>query len=152
MGDGRLDVEIPARKSRLVHTVTLRDELAKHGADNVLVWLELEIDGCPVSDNPVAFVYPRQMKLVDPGLSATIAETPGNTEGPAPYTVTLTARHPALWAWLELDGLDARCSQNFVHVASFAPVSIRVRPATGLTKGAFQEKLRIRSLYDTYAH
>ena len=82
---------------------------------------------------------------MDPKLVASVAEADGA------FTVTLTAEHPALWTWLELDGVDARCSDNFVHVTKDAPATIIVRPAQPLTKAAFQQALRVRSLFDTYA-
>ena len=67
--------------------------------------------------------------------------------------MTLTAAHPALWAWLELDGIDARCSQNIVHVTAQRPVEVTVRPAKPLGQEEFREaRPRVRSLYDTYTH
>jgi beta-mannosidase len=141
-----LNVDIPARKSRMVQSLRLTDDLQHSGANNVLVWLNLDVGGRPVSDNLVTFVYPGKLDLVDPRLSADVSEHEGQ------FTVTLKAEHPALWAWLELEGLDARCSQNFVHVCGQRPAEITVRPATPLTKEAFQRALRIRSLYDTYSH
>jgi hypothetical protein len=143
---GSLNVDIPARKSRKVDSLTLQDELKKHGAGDILVWLKLEIGGRTVSDNMVSMVYPKELKLVEPKLTAV------STEKQRQYTVTLTAAHPALWAWIELDGIDARCSQNFVHVTADRPVEITVSPARPLTQEAFQKALRVRSLYDTYAH
>ena len=71
-------------------------------------------------------------------------------ERPGEFAVTLRAEHPALWTWLELDGVDARFSDNFVHISPARPVTISVRPAAPMTKDAFQRALKIRSLYDTY--
>jgi beta-mannosidase len=143
---GALAVAIPAHKSQKVETLNLAAEIKQHGKNNVLVWLKLEIDGAIVSDNLVTFVYPRAFNLSDPQLTAGVAEANGA------FTVTLTAEHPALWAWLELDGVDARCSGNFVHVTKGTPVTITVQPAKPLSKDEFQKALRVRSLYDTYAH
>ncbi|MCX7006093.1 MAG: hypothetical protein NTY53_02400 [Kiritimatiellaeota bacterium] len=143
---GALDVNVAAHKSQKVETLKLADEIQKHGKNNVLVWLKLEVGGTTVSENLVTFVYPREFNLADPQLAATVTEDSGA------FTVTLTAEHPALWTWLELDGVDARCSANFFHVTKGAPVSITVQPAKPLTKDAFQKALRVRSLFDTYAH
>jgi beta-mannosidase len=149
--DGALDVDVPARKSRIVRSLPLREQLKRNGTNNVLVWLKLDVGGRTVSDNMVAFAYPRDLNLIDPKLSARVSETPGR-QPRREFNVTLTAEHPALWAWLELDGVDAQCSQNFVHVTQLSPTEIKVCPATPLTRKAFQEALRVRSLYDTYAH
>ena len=143
---GTLDVVIPAHKSQKVETLRLADKILQHGKNNVLVWLKLEIGGATVSDNLVAFVYPRAFNLLDPNLTAVVSEVSGA------FNVKLTATHPALWTWLELDGMDARCSDNFVHVTKDAPVTIVVRPAQPMSKDEFQKALRVRSLYDTFAH
>ena len=143
---GTLAVDVAAHKSQKVETLKLAAEIQKHGKNNVLVWLKLEVGGTTVSDNLVTFVYPREFNLSDPKLAAAVAEANGT------FTVTLTAEHPALWTWLELEGVDARCSGNFFHVIKGTPVSITMQPAKPLTKDAFQKALRVRSLFDTYAH
>ena len=141
-----LRVAIPAHKSQRVQSLPLQEELKQNGPNNVIVWLKLEVGGEVVSDNMVTFVYPREFNLADPKLTAKVSESDGV------FTVKLTAKHPALWTWLELDGVDARCSQNFIHVTKADPASITVRPAQPMSKAEFQKALRIRSLYDTYTH
>jgi beta-mannosidase len=143
---GTLAVAVAAHKSQKVETLKLAAEIQQHGKNNVLVWLKLEVGGVTVSDNLVTFVYPREFKLAEPKLAAAVAEDKGA------FTVTLTAEQPALWTWLELDGVDARCSGNFVHVTKGTPVVITVQPAKPLAKAEFQKALRVRSLFDTYAH
>ena len=143
---GTQAVAIPAHKSLKVETLKLADEIKQHGKNNVLVWLKLEVGGATVSDNLVTFVYPRALDLADPQLAVAVAEGNGT------FTVTLTAAHPALWTWLELEGVDARCSGNFVHMTKGTPVTLTVQPARPLSKDEFRKALRVRSLYDTYAH
>jgi hypothetical protein len=74
------------------------------------------------------------------------------TEQGGDFKVKLTAAHPALYTWLSFDGIDARCSDNFVHVRPGEPVEITVHPAAPTTREAFLKSLRVRSLYDTYSH
>ncbi|OGV70693.1 MAG: hypothetical protein A2283_11695 [Lentisphaerae bacterium RIFOXYA12_FULL_48_11] len=143
---GSLDVEIPAHTSRMVQSLDLQDEIRKMGVKNLLVWLKLDVDGKMVSDNMVTFVYSRELELCDPGLSADVKEKDGK------FTVTLNAKCPALWAWVELDGLDARCSDNFVHVSKDSPATIIVTPAVLMKKKTFKKALKVRSIYDTSAH
>ena len=143
---GALEVSLPAHKSQKVETLKLADDIQKHSTSNLLVWLKLEVGGATVSDNLVTFAYPRAFKLVEPQLATSVTENNGV------FTVKLTAEHPALWTWLELEGVDARCSDNFVHVTKDAPATITLQPAQPLTKSAFQKALRVRSLYDTYLY
>ncbi len=74
-------------------------------------------------------------------------------DGVAPdggHRVTLTAARPALWAWLELAGCEARYSDNFVHLAPGHPAEIVVYPEQSFSPAALRDALRVRSLIDTY--
>lgn len=146
LASGSSRVNIPARTSRMSQEVSLRDALQGHGSHDLLVWMKLEVDGRIESENLVTLAYPRALDLLDPHLSADVSECNGR------YAVTLHAAHPALWTWLELDGADARYSDNFVHVMQDHSATIEVSPARPMDKETFQKALRIRSLYDTYSH
>ncbi len=143
--EGSIDVDIAAGKSRLIRSLDLRDVVTKHGRKKILVWLWLDVAGQAVSENLVTLAYPRELNLLDPALSAKITE-----KGSGEFAITLHAAHPALWTWLEIEGVDAWFSDNFVHVDPARPVTIIVRPALPMTKDAVQRALKIRSLYDTY--
>jgi beta-mannosidase len=145
ISEGSLDVDIAAGKSRLVRSLDLRDIAEKHGQNKILVWLKLEVAGQAVSENLVTLAYPRELDLLEPALSAEVAE-----QEQGQFAVTLRAEHPALWTWLELKGVDAKFSDNFVHVGKAQPQTITVRPASPMTKDAFQRALKVRSLFDTY--
>lgn len=143
---GSCNAAIPARGSQVVQSITLGDQLKSPGIKGTMVWLKLEVDGRVESENLVTLAYPRDLDLLDPRVTASISESK------AGYTVTLHAVHPALWTWLELEGADARFSDNFVHVMQDHPATINVCPAKPMDKETFQKALRVRSLYDTYAH
>ena len=64
--------------------------------------------------------------------------------------MTLTARHPALWVWLSLEGPDAKCDDNFICLEPERPVRIRVTPAARMKLDAFRQALRVSSIHDTY--
>ena len=66
------------------------------------------------------------------------------------FDVTLTTKRPALWTWLELDGIDAQLSDNFFHLRPGAPMTISVTPARKLSAKELRERLVVRSLVDTY--
>jgi beta-mannosidase len=139
-----MPVEIAARKSLKAKSLNLRSLSEKRGAENLLTWLSLEVDGNLVSENLVLLMPPKQMKLANPELKTSIAKAPQG------YTVTISANRPALWVWLELEGADARYSDNFVHLRNGTSAQIVVRPKSRMSKAEFAKALRARSLVDTY--
>jgi beta-mannosidase len=146
LNEGALDVDIAAGKSRIVRTLDMSDAVKNRRRNNILLWLQLDVAGQKVSANLVTLAYPRDLSLLDPKLTADVTQT-----RPGEFAVTLHAEHPALWTWLELDGADARFSDNFVHVSPAEPVTITVHPAEPMSANALRSVLRIRSLYDTYS-
>jgi len=63
--------------------------------------------------------------------------------------VTLKAKRPALWCWLELAHADARWSDNFAHLEAGRPLELTASPAGKLGLAEFRRQLRVRSLIDT---
>jgi beta-mannosidase len=146
MSSGSLRLEISPRQSRKVKMLDLSDTIAKAGTPNVLTWLKLTVGGQTVSENLVLFAMPKEIKLVKPQLKYSVSEGRNGT------VVTLTAAKPALWTWLELDGIDARYSDNFVHLAPNNPMQIVVEHTQPLSKSKLTKALRVRSLFDTYTN
>ncbi len=130
----------------LVGTADVSATLASHGPRGVLVWAELLVDGARVADNVALFARPKHLALPDPELTATVGDAGNGT-----FTVTLTARRPALWTWVELADAEARCSDNFVHVRPGTPATLTLTPRTPLTRDEVAAQLVVRSLVDTYA-
>lgn len=138
-----LSVPIPARRSQKVKTLQLQEPIQKAGANGLLVWLDLEVGGAPVSQNLVLLVEPKELTLEAPDLAMAVTEADGG------FLVTVKSGKPALWVWLDLDQADATYSDNFFHLHPDRPESIRVQPAVPLTKAGFVAQLRVRSLFDT---
>src|SRR5689334_23564398 len=65
------------------------------------------------------------------------------------FRVAIHADKPALWVWLELDGEDARYSDNFVHLTAGSTASILVRPRRKLSQAEFERALRVRDRKST---
>ncbi len=145
LASGSVAAEIAPGRNTHVDTLQLGEYLQTHGARNLLLWIDLSVDGQAVSDNFVTFSRPKHLELVDPEIVTEVKPAGGNA-----FRVTLTAQSPALWAWLELDGAEARCSDNFVHLRPGKPVTIILTPAAPHTLDDVQDKLRIRSLVNTY--
>ena len=144
LASGETRRTVPALKSVRVRTVALRTLLNKHGADRVVfhaVWL----DGRrAVSENLATWSRPKRLDLHDPGWTLRIKPLRDGS-----FNVALGARRPALWCWLEVEGCDARYSDNFFHVMPGRKTTVRVTPTHPMTLKAFRKHLRVRSLYDT---
>ncbi len=67
------------------------------------------------------------------------------------FHVGVSADAPALWVWLELEGVDAGYSDNFFHLAPGQSVLVAVTPAQPMSGQQFLEALRVHRLVDTYA-
>ncbi|MFH1569557.1 MAG: glycoside hydrolase family 2 protein, partial [Gemmatimonadota bacterium] len=142
---GSAPCAVAPRRNQQVARLDLAAEVARRGARDLLLWLELEVDGEVVSTNFVSFARPKHLELEDPGLRTTVRARQDGA-----FEVTLRARRPALWAWLELADADARYSDGFVHLAPGAAAAIEVRPAEPMDAATFKSRLRARSLWDTY--
>ena len=141
-----LPVEAPARANTLVRTISVADYLDRYGSRDLLLWLDLRVDGGSVSSNLVTFARPKHLELPEPDITLAVREA---EEGR--FVVDLQADKPALWVWLELPGIDARLSDNFLHLLPGRPVAISITPSTPITLADLQARLRVSSLTDTYS-
>ena len=137
-------VEIPARQSGKVKTLNLQEQIQNPGANGVLTWLTLEVDGKTVSENLVLLALPKELELPDPKLAASVEKSG------AGFLVTIKSETPALWVWLGLENADAKYADNFIHLLPEAPRTILVQPKSALSKEAFLKEMQVRSLFDTY--
>jgi beta-mannosidase len=139
------EVEIAPRTSAKVKSLDLRSQVQQRGANGLLTWLKLTVGGKVVSENLVLLAAPKELALREPQLKSTVEPAPDG------FWVTLQCAKPALWTWLDLEGADAKFSDNFFHVTPDAPARILVRPQRRMTTAEFTRALRVRSLIDTYA-
>jgi len=142
---GDKPVAILPRQSRRIHVLKLGKFIESCGIRDLMVWVELSVDGKRVSSNFISFARPKHLDLLHPDITAKVGrEKLGGT------TVTLTTKAPALWVWLELEGTDARFSDNFFHLLPGKPVKIAVHTDKAVSSEEISKRLRIRSLFDTY--
>ncbi len=135
----------PASREKPV-AVKVGEALRKFGAGNLLLWLYLiDEQGNPVAWNIVPFCAWRELQSQPPRMRAEIRSWDDNS-----FAVILTSRHPALWVWISLEGLDARYDDNFFCLEPERPVRVRVTPATRLKLDQFRQRIRIGSLRDTW--
>jgi beta-mannosidase len=140
---GKEKVEIK-HGSRRVNTLSLSKDIKQYGVRNLMVWLELAVKGKTVSTNLVTFARPKHLELCNPDIKAEIGQAEGSS------VITLNAKAPALWTWLELTDSDARFSDNFFYLQPDKPVKITLTTQEPLSAAQIRKNLRVRSLFDTY--
>ncbi|NNM84631.1 MAG: hypothetical protein HKL96_02575, partial [Phycisphaerales bacterium] len=133
---------ITARTSRLARTLHLSHLLEKHGVADLLVWPSVRIGAKPVASNMLFFGRPLELRLPQPRISATYAQAAGT------FAVLLETDKPAPWTWLNLKGVDAQYSDNFVHLTPGIGQAIHVTPTQPMTLPQFERLVQIRSITD----
>lgn len=142
---GGKSVRAGAGASRRVATLRLKKLLEAQGPNRVLVWLKLTAPGQPDSENLVMFARPKHLELSPtPGIRASVRNRKDGT-----FSVRLSSRKPAMWVWLDVEGVDARLSDNFFHLRPGEPVTVDLTPKPELTLAQLTGALRVRSLVDT---
>ena len=111
-----------------------------------MAWLSFDDGDRPAANNLILLAKPRELELCDPQLSFTVSGA--GTD----FTVAVQVRHPALWVWLDIPGVDARFSDNFVHVAPDAPAKFKVKLTQAMTQKELMKVLQAHSLFDTSNH
>ena len=145
---GTAKKNVPANKSILAATLSLKRLIKKQGPRNLLLWLGLNTGGETVSENLLFFARPKHLELESlPGIKATVREGEKNK-----FSIGLTAKRPALWCRIELPGAELTLSDNFFHLR---PGKTKLVEVSGgitscVTAAELQKKLRVYSLVDTY--
>jgi len=139
---GAKQIEIPARTSWRAEELDLSDLAKAHGAENLLVWPEVAIDGRTVAQNTLLFGRPKGLKLKQPRL--TVRARGGETH----YRVVIETDVPALWVWADVQDTDATYSDNFVDLRRDRAAEIAIVLDKPMPPFEFRSKLQIRSVYD----
>lgn len=139
---GAKQINIPARTSWRAQELDLSDLVKSQGAENLLVWPEVVIDGRTVAHNTLLFGRPKGLKLKQPNL---MVSTCG---GENHYRVVIETDVPALWVWSDVQNTDATYSDNFVDLRRNRSAEIEIVLDKPMTPFEFRNKLQIRSVYD----
>jgi len=135
----------PASREKLPG-IKVGDFVRKTGASNLMMWFYLlDEQGNQVAWNFVMFCTPRELALQPPRMRAEIRNWDDNS-----FAVTLTSHRPAMWVWITLDGMDARCDDNFFCLEPEKPFRVRITPSSRLKLDHFRQIIRIGSLRDTW--
>ena len=144
--EGSKKVALGPASSENLASVKVGDALKKFGAPNLLLWFSLvDEQGNYAAWDVVPFCAWRELNSQPPHMRAEIRTWDENS-----FSVTLTSRHPALWVWISLDGLDARYDDNFFCLEPERPARVRITPSTRIKLDQFRQRIRIGSLRDTW--
>jgi beta-mannosidase len=143
--ENSFETEIAAAGNHQVRTLELQDYVNQYGARDLMLWLELEVDGEIIADNFVSFARPKHMQLKEPEIKTEIKRLQAGK-----YWLSLSAEKTALWTWLELEDIDLKLSDNFFHLYPGREIKITAEIDQDLRVEEFEKQLLIRSLVDTY--
>jgi hypothetical protein len=100
----------------------------------------LKVDGQIVSGQAGSLVAPKHLDLLAADYDLKAKPVQDGLE------VTLQSSRPGLYVWLEAQGCDIRCSDNFFDLAPGEQRILHVRPCGEVSAADVQEKLRVRDL------
>lgn len=141
LADRQETVEIGPNCNNQLPSLDLQPLLAEYGNRNLLVWLSLSVERQIVSNNLALFVRPKHLSLAPPEITwQMVAAADGR------YKISLTAKKPALWVWLEVEGPRIELSDNFFHLYPGETHTITLTSDTPIEESA----VTVHSLYDTY--
>lgn len=143
--EGAIAVTVPAGANQKVVVLDVRPQINQFSPRNLLLYLDLIIDGATVSTNLVLLARPKHMELPRPTIERQLESL-----GEGQYRLTLTADRPALWTWVSLPGHAARFADNFVHLRPRQPFALTFTLPEELPVAQVAEALQVNSLVDTY--
>ncbi len=139
---GEMPVHIPARTSRLAHTLNLADLISSHGAGNLLIWPEVRVGSRTVAENALFFGRPVELKFHKPQLALHVSGSGQH------YDLRIDANAPALWAFADVKDTPATYSDNFVAIRPGRTAVIHITLDEPMSPAEFHGKLTVRSIYD----
>jgi beta-mannosidase len=139
---GSRQIDIPARTSRQEEELDLSDLIQLHGAQSLLIWPEVIVDGRTVARNTLFFGRPREVKVMRPNLTASASG------GETRYRVVVETDVPALWVWADVEDANASYSDNFFDLCPNRAAEIEIELDKPMTPFEFRGKLQVRSVYD----
>jgi beta-galactosidase/beta-glucuronidase len=165
LDEGEESIFLPVFGTNKLFSIKLDSILRHTTKSDLILWLDLlDDEGYTIAQNYVIFDLPRRLELNNPQISLDIEEISRATAdeeiaslykdsedeqvlSEQVYKLTLTSTAPALYVWLNLDGVMAQFSNNFICLKPDEPVEIYCSPLEPLTHYSFQKRLSVGSLY-----
>jgi beta-mannosidase len=145
VGRGQETAVIHPNQNTPITTLDLQPLLQQYGARNLLVWLQLQVDGAIVSENLAIFARPKHLLLAQPEIDWEVSKGANGD-----YHITLTTTQPALWVWLEVT-LPTQLSDNFFHLQGGNGRTITLTTDDQEHDiSIIKNNITVHSLYDTY--
>ncbi|MBN2212267.1 MAG: glycoside hydrolase family 2 protein [Sedimentisphaerales bacterium] len=136
---------IPGAKNTKLTVVDMTSQVQRYGRNNLLLFSQLHVNHQCVNTTLTSLVKPKRLELRNPTITSRVRRV-----HPGEFAITLKAKKPALWTWLELTNHDGDFSDNFLHLLPGAAHIINLKTNAGLSVAEVKRQLRIRSLFDTY--
>ncbi|RAK07882.1 beta-mannosidase [Halanaerobium saccharolyticum] len=143
--ENSFETEIKAESNQLLRTLELQDYVNQYGIRDLMLWLELEVDGEIIADNFVSFAKPKHMQLKNPRIKAEVEAI-----NEQKFSISCKSQNTALWTWLELKDIEADFTDNFFHLYPGRKINLEIKTYKKMSAAEVKEKLKIRSLIDTY--
>lgn len=142
--------EIPFTAKPQANTCVARLNLERQVTEEnrrevILVYELLSAGGEWLSGGVVPFVPNKHLALTDPGLTAELKEAGGE------WAVTVQTQRLARFVEVKFEGLDVLWSDNFFDLPAGRERTITCPREEGWSREALQARLRVRSLWDSFA-
>jgi beta-mannosidase len=142
--EGNKDVGLRYGEAVKQATLDFADAIEKHGRRRLYLRLRLEVDDAVVSQQTVFFTAPRFLNLRRaPVQSKMVSHSDGVVE------IEFSSQVFQHRVEFDVEGADYRASDNFFDLYPQVPHRVVVR-ADNLTEADLSERLRTRSLVDSY--
>jgi beta-mannosidase len=146
VSEGSFEIKIPAGANKKIELLRFKEQADQLGARNLLLFARLYIEDELVSRNFASFARPKHLSLQEPGIQTKVSAVANGA-----FDLELVAKKPALWAWPDVDGVSCTYSDRFFHLEPGVTERIRIVPEFSMEQREFEERLRVRTIRDTYA-
>jgi beta-mannosidase len=138
------DATIAPLTSRSYFDVRVDDLLQGVDTRNVVVYCELLVEGKAVSDHDYFFAPFKELSFSKPAITSEVTPVRGG------FRVKLSTDKFAKAIYLAVDERDGFFSDNYFNLAPGRQITVEFYSRTPLPLKEFQERLRIRSVFDAF--
>jgi beta-mannosidase len=138
------EIEVAALNSKSYLTIPIHVLLAERDAKKVVLLAEVLVDGREVSRNEHFFQPYKNLSLPHPQINAQVVPAAGG------FTVTLTADRFARAVYLSAPGFPGFFVDNYFDLIPSRKIEVAFRTRARIPLSDFRNKLRIRSMVDSF--
>jgi hypothetical protein len=142
---GEFDTEMQASSTALIQILNMQNIIKEHGPRNVMLYTSFSMNGQKVSENLAFFCRPKHLNLVSPIIDKKIEPVDDRH-----YSIEILTHVPALWGWIDLQGVATRISDNFFHISPKISKRIIIKVQSDLTMERIESAFKCHCLIDSY--